>query len=156
MLAVFPGTFDPFTRGHMDILQRAVKIADDVVVAVCASPSKHTLFSLEQRVEMVQKCNDNQHVRVMGFSGLLTDLLKELHADFLIRGIRNTIDFEYELSLTATYRDFLPNLEVIMLPTEHKYSYVSSTLVREIHKHGGDISSYVPERIAPYFDKNLK
>ena len=125
MLAVFPGTFDPFTRGHMDILQRAVKIADDVVVAVCASPSKNTLFSLEQRVEMVQKCNDNQHVRVMGFSGLLTDLLKELHADFLIRGIRNTIDFEYELSLTAMYRDFLPNLEVIMLPTEHKYSYVS-------------------------------
>ena len=82
MLAVFPGTFDPFTRGHMDILQRAVKIADDVVVAVCESPSKHTLFSLEQRVEMVKKCNDNPHVRVIGFSGLLTDLLKELHADF--------------------------------------------------------------------------
>ena len=124
---------------------------DEIVVAVCESPSKHTFFSLEERVEMVRKCLGSSNVRVMGFSGLLPNLLRELKADFLIRGIRNTIDFEYELSLTAMYRDFLPDLEVVMLPTDHKYSYVSSTLVREVYKHGGDISAYVPEQISSYF-----
>lgn len=154
MLAVFPGTFDPFTNGHLDILKRASKMFDEIVVAVCESPSKHTFFSLEQRVEMVRKCLGSSNIKVTGFSGLLPNLLKELKADFLIRGIRNTIDFEYELSLTAMYRDFLPDLEVVMLPTDHKYSYVSSTLVREVYKHGGDISAYVPDEISSYFTGN--
>ena len=151
MLAVFPGTFDPFTKGHLDILKRAAKMVENITIAVCESPSKHTLFTLEQRVEMVKQCIHNPKINVIGFSGLLPNLLKELNADFLIRGVRNTIDFEYELSLTAMYRDFLPNLEIVMLPTDHKYSYISSTLVREIYKHGGDIKPYIPDEISSYF-----
>ena len=151
MTAVFPGTFDPFTKGHLDILKRAQKIFNNVTIAICASPSKHTYFSLEQRVEMVKKCVGNdENIEIIGFSGLLVDLLKDKKALYLVRGVRNTLDCEYELELTGMYRDFLPDLEIIMLPTSHEHSYISSSLIREIHKHGGDISRYVPDEIVEY------
>lgn len=148
MLAVYPGTFDPFTVGHLDVLRRASRLFGRIVVAVCSSPSKHTLFTLDERVLMIEEClRGSPGIEVRGYSGLLVDLLADLDAGFLIRGIRNARDCEYELELTGMYRDFLPALEIVMLPADIRYAHISATLVREIYRHGGDISRYVPEEI---------
>lgn len=150
-LAVFPGTFDPPTLGHFDIISRAAAIFDELVVAVAKSPSKHTFISLEDRTYMLEQTCERQrltNVRIVGFAGLLVDFLKELDAKILVRGVRTVADFDYEVQLTGMYRAMMPNLEIVMMPTSGHLSYISSSLVREVIIHQGDISPFVPEEVA--------
>lgn len=143
---IYPGTFDPITNGHVDIIKRAASMFDEVVVAVAASPSKKTMFSLDERVALVsQACGSLSNVTAIGFNGLLVDFAQHQQANILIRGLRTTVDFEYEFGLTSMYRRLLPNLESIFLTPSQEYAFLSSTIVREVAIHGGDITSFVPE-----------
>ncbi|MGN0915373.1 MAG: pantetheine-phosphate adenylyltransferase [Succinivibrio sp.] len=150
-LAVFPGTFDPLTLGHMDIISRSAKIFDSVMIAVAKSPSKHTLFDLDTRVKLTEKSVSHlNNVTVKGFDGMLIDFLKENNANILIRGVRTVADYDYETQLSGMYRLSMPELEVVLLPTNSTVSFISSTLVREVIIHGGDIKKFVPEPVFSY------
>lgn len=147
-LAVFPGTFDPLTLGHTDLILRASSIFEHVLVAVAQSPAKHTLFSLEERVQVVKESVSNYHnIDVIGFSGMLPDLLKEKNARILVRGIRTVADYDYEMSLSGMYRMVMPQVEIVMLPASGDLAFISSTFVRDIIIHHGDISKFVPEPV---------
>jgi pantetheine-phosphate adenylyltransferase len=150
-LAVFPGTFDPLTNGHLDIIRRASKLFDKVIVAVAKSPSKHTLLSLDERVQTATEAvNKLENVKVVGFEGLLIDFLKDKKCTVLVRGIRCATDYDYEAQLFGMYRMYLPDLEIVMLQTNSEDAFISSTLVREIFIHKGDISKLVPSAIATF------
>ncbi|MBO6258253.1 MAG: pantetheine-phosphate adenylyltransferase [Succinivibrio sp.] len=147
-LAVFPGTFDPFTLGHFDILMRASRIFSKVLIAVAENPAKHTLFSLEERVSSIKEaCLDIPSVEVTGFSGMLVDLLREYKADILVRGVRTVADYDYEVQLSGMYRTLMPDMEIVMLPTSGSLSFISSTLVRDVIIHHGDSAKFVPASI---------
>lgn len=154
-LAVFPGTFDPLTLGHIDIIQRASKIFDKVIIAVAKSPSKHTLLDLDTRVLLCKESTkDLPNITVTGFSGMLIDFLKEQNANILVRGVRTVADFDYETQLSSMYRVVMPEMEIVMLPTIASVSFISSTLVREVIIHKGDISKFVPESVNSYVKNN--
>ncbi len=147
--AVFPGSFDPLTLGHVDIIQRASDLFPEVVVAIAASPSKHPILSLEKREELAKNALKNlSNVTVISFDNLMVDFLRKIDAHVLIRGLRNTNDFEYEMQLSHMYRAQLPNIEVIYFPTKLEYTFISSTLVREIAIHHGLLTPYVPQEVA--------
>ncbi|KOO02895.1 pantetheine-phosphate adenylyltransferase [Vibrio nereis] len=142
---IYPGTFDPVTNGHLDIIQRAAMMFDEIVIGVAASPSKNTLFTLEERVELLEKSVMHfDNVSVSGFKGLLVDFAKKNNANILVRGLRTTVDFEYEFGLTSMYRKLLPGLESVFLTPSEEFTFLSSTIVREVAIHGGDISDFVP------------
>ncbi|WP_373941936.1 pantetheine-phosphate adenylyltransferase [Vibrio chagasii] len=146
---IYPGTFDPITNGHLDLIERATKMFDEIIIAVAASPSKNTLFTLEERVNLVTDVTaDMPNVIVKGFSGLMVDFAKQEQANILIRGLRTTVDFEYEFGLTNMYRRLLPGLESVFLTPSEEYAFLSSTIVREVAIHGGDISQFVPQKVA--------
>ena len=142
--AIYPATFDPITKGHVDLIEHASEHFDSVVIAIAASEAKSPLFSLDERKEIANKIfSDNPKVTVIGFSGLLVDLAKDNNAKILIRGLRVVADFEYEFQLANMNRAMMPELESVFLTPKEKYSYISSTLVKEIHKMGGDLSEFV-------------
>lgn len=146
---IYPGTFDPVTNGHLDIIQRAAIMFDEIIIAVAASPSKNTLFSLEERVTLLEQSVAHiDNVSVAGFSGLLVDFAAQNQANILIRGLRTTVDFEYEFSLTSMYRKLLPGLESVFLTPAEEYAFLSSTIVREVAIHGGEIKEFVPKVVA--------
>ena len=142
--ALYPGTFDPITKGHIDLVERACKLFDKVVLAIAESETKNPLFNLEERINISKRIldGDNQ-VEVIGFSGLLVDLAKDNDAKILIRGLRVVADFEYEFQLANMNRSMMPELESVFLTPKTEYSFVSSSLVKEICKMGGDVSSFV-------------
>ncbi|MDY6216854.1 pantetheine-phosphate adenylyltransferase [Actinobacillus porcinus] len=145
---IYPGTFDPITNGHLDIIERSAKLFDNVIVAVAASPSKKPLFELEERVQLVEKsCAHLANVRVIGFSDLLANVVNKLEITAIIRGMRTTMDFEYELQLAHLNRTLTQGVESLFLPTTEQWSYLSSTIVREIFLHGGDVSQFVPQAV---------
>lgn len=145
---IYPGTFDPITNGHLDIIERSAKLFDNVIVAVAASPSKKPLFELEERVQLVEKsCAHVANVCVIGFSDLLANVVNKLEITAIIRGMRTTMDFEYELQLAHLNRTLTQGVESLFLPTTEQWSYVSSTIVREIFLHGGDVSQFVPQAV---------
>lgn len=147
-IAVFPGTFDPATLGHFDIIQRASKLFDRLIVAVAESPIKKPLFTLQERVSLMEGCTKQlNNVEVMGFEGMLTDFITANKANVLIRGIRTVADYDYEMQLTGMYRIALPRLEIVMLPTNGNLAFISSSLVRDIIVHRGDISHFVPHNV---------
>ncbi len=150
---VYPGTFDPITNGHIDLVERACKLFDKVTVAIASSTKKNPLFSLEQRVEQVSKVLDHlDNVEICGFDILLADLVKQKQANGVLRGLRAVSDFEYEFQLANMNRALMPEMESLFLtPAEH-LSYISSSLVREIASLGGDVSKFVHPLIA----KDLK
>lgn len=155
--AIYPGTFDPVTNGHLDIIERASNLFDHVVVGVAASPSKNTLFDLEERVTLLkQVCQSHSNVSVLGFSGLLVNFAKQQNANVLVRGLRTTMDFEYEFGLTTMYRRLMPNLESIFLTPAEEYAFLSSTLVREVAIHGGDVTQFVPKVVNSNLVKKAK
>lgn len=144
-IAVYPGTFDPVTNGHFDLIQRAAKMFDHLVVGVAESPSKNTLFSLDERVALLKEtCQGVNNVSVKGFSGLLVDFATEQNATILVRGLRTTMDFEYEFGLTTMYRRLKPGLESLFLTPSEEFAFLSSTLVREVAIHGGEVQEFVP------------
>ncbi|HCG5567599.1 TPA: pantetheine-phosphate adenylyltransferase [Vibrio parahaemolyticus] len=149
MKTLYPGTFDPITNGHLDIIERAASMFDHVIIAVAASPSKNTMFTLEERVQFVRdvtKYLDN--VSTKGFSGLLVDFARAEQANVLIRGLRTTVDFEYEFGLTNMYRRLMPGLESVFLTPAEEYAFISSTIVREVAIHGGQVDQFVPKNVA--------
>ena len=147
--AVYPGSFDPVTLGHIDIIERAAEIVDELIVGVLVNKGKNPLFSVQERVNMLQiVTKDIPNVRVESFDGLLVDFLKLKDAEFVIRGLRAITDFEYELQMAQTNRIMSPDTDTIFLTTNLKYAYLNSTTVKEVASYGGDISKFVPEFVA--------
>lgn len=145
---IYPGTFDPITNGHLDIIERSAVIFPRVLVAVANSPSKKPLFSLEERVELVrQSVVHLSNVEVFGFSDLLANVIKQHNISAIIRGVRTTTDFEYELQLAALNRLLTKGVDSLFFPPAEKWAFVSSTIVREIYLHGGDVAELVPEPV---------
>ena len=150
---IYPGTFDPITNGHLDLIERAATMFDEVIIAIAASPSKNTMFTLDERVEFTREVTKHlENVSAKGFSGLLVNFAEEQKANVLIRGLRTTVDFEYEFGLTNMYRRLLPGLESVFLTPAEEHAFISSTLVREVAIHGGDVSQFVP----PLIEKALQ
>ena len=142
--AIYPGTFDPMTKGHVDLIERACKLFDEIVIAIAASEAKNPLITLDERIQIAEKIfESNDKVKVVGFSGLLVDLAKDNDAKILIRGLRVVADFEYEFQLANMNRAMMPELESVFLTPKEQYSYISSSLVKEICKMGGDGSEFV-------------
>ena len=143
--ALTPGTFDPITSGHLDVIARASQLVDEVVVAVADSQKKGPLFTLEERVELVRQATAHLlNVRVEPFKGLLVDFAKELDATVVVKGLRAITDFEYEFQMTAMNYQLSPQLEKLFIMSPPQYMYLSSSIVREISKMGGDIQQFVP------------
>ena len=145
--AIYPGSFDPLTLGHLDIIERSAKIVDELVVGVLHNSAKNSLFSLDERVSMIKEMTkDMPNVTVSSFDGLLVNYMKEIDATIIIRGLRAVTDFEYELQIAQTNHVESPEVETIFLTTSLQYSYLSSTIVKEFASYGGDISKFVPEQ----------
>ncbi|MDG6881663.1 Phosphopantetheine adenylyltransferase [Phocoenobacter uteri] len=145
MKVIYAGTFDPITNGHLDQIERAAKLFSKVIIAVAKNPTKRPLFELAQRVELVQQSLVHlQNIEVVGFSGLLIDLAKEHQTNVLIRGIRSSDDVEYEIQLAQLNEKLSPTLQTLFLPPSVNWRYLSSTQVREIYYHQGDVSQFVP------------
>lgn len=146
--AVYPGSFDPITFGHLDMIERSAKMVDELVIAVLCNSAKNSLFSLEERVNMIKEVTkDLPNVRVETFDGLLVDYMREIEATIIIRGLRAVTDFEYELQIAQMNHVLKGDAETIFLITNLKYSYLSSSLVKEIASYGGDITKFVPEEL---------
>lgn len=148
VIAVYPGTFDPVTNGHSDLVQRAAKLFDHVIVAIAANPSKTPLFDLDQRVEMATRvlCTTS-NVEVCGFSELLVDFVHRKNANVILRGLRAVSDFEYEMQLASMNRRLDDSVETVFLTPSEETSFISASLVKEVALHGGDVSQFVHEII---------
>jgi len=142
-IAVYPGTFDPITLGHEDIVRRAAHLFDQVIVAVAGSTSKQTLFSLPERVALAESVFSGDQVRVVGFDGLLMQFVQSQGAQMVIRGLRAASDFEYEFQLAGMNRKLYPKLETLFMTPAEEFMFISSSLVREVARLGGDVNQFV-------------
>jgi pantetheine-phosphate adenylyltransferase len=146
---IYPGTFDPFTNGHLDVLERAARLFDRVTVAVAISSTKDPLFTPEQRVAFIRACTRSfKNVRIASFEGLLVEFAHQHKAHAIIRGLRALSDFEFEFNMALMNRHLEPKVETIFVMPNEAYSYTSSTLVKQIAKLGGDVSKFVPPQVA--------
>lgn len=148
MVLVYPGSFDPITNGHLDIINRAVCICDNLIVAVGSNESKKPVFTVEERIELI-KCSvgNREDIIVTGFNGLLADFLKKMGAKTVIKGLRAISDFEYEFQMALLNKKLEPDMETLFMMTSVNYSYLSSSAVREIARNGGNIDGLVPDCI---------
>ena len=151
-VAVYPGSFDPITRGHEDLIRRALTFADRVIVAVAVNVAKQPLFTLEQRVALIQKAAVDPRVEVRSFDGLLADFVRTAGATLIVRGLRAVSDFEYEFQMALMNRNLAPGVETVFLVPAFDLTYLSSSLVREVARFGGDVSQLVH----PAVDQALK
>ena len=150
---VYPGTFDPITNGHRDLVLRSVKLFDEVVIAVALGHHKKPMFSFEERVELVETVfSDLPQVSVVGFEGLLVDFMREQRATAVLRGLRAMSDFEYEFQLANMNRELDDNFEAVFLTPAPEFSFISSTMIREIAKLNGDVDKFVPACVQKAFD----
>ena len=155
--AVYPGTFDPLTRGHEDLVRRASTIFDGVILAVADSRAKKPYFTLEERIAMAREVlGDIKNVQVMGFGGLLTDFVRKQGARVVLRGLRAVSDFEYEFQLAGMNRNLFPEMETIFLTPSEQHMFTSATLVREIASLGGDVSEFVHPLVAKRLKQKTK
>lgn len=146
--AIYPGSFDPVTRGHLDIIKRAAKINDKLIVAVLINSAKDPLFTIEERVELLKECcKDIPNVTVESFDGLTVDFAKKKHASVMVRGLRAVTDFENEIQLAQTNHALMPGIETMFLATSIKWSYLSSTIVKEAARYGSNISKFVTPNV---------
>ncbi len=149
--AVYPGTFDPITLGHEDLVRRAASLFDHVVLAVADSRAKHPMFTLSERIEMAREAlGDVSNVSVAGFSGLLMNFVKEQDARVVLRGVRAVSDFDYEFQLAGMNRKMHPEVETVFMTPGEEYMFLSATLVREISMLGGDVDKFVSPKIAKH------
>lgn len=147
-IAVYPGTFDPITNGHIDVIRRAVNLFDEVVVAILTNPSKTPLFTVEERIALIgDVLNDIESVRIVSFTGLLVDFADEMGACAIVRGLRAISDFEFEFQMALMNRKINNKLTTVFLMPHEKYTYLNSTIVKELAAFGGKISDFVPEII---------
>ena len=145
---IYPGSFDPVTYGHIDIIKRSAELVDELTVGVLCNNAKSPLFSLEERVRMLEEITkDMPNVTIVPFEGLLVDFARKMNANIIIRGLRAVTDFEYELQMSQTNHKLEPGIETVFLTTNLAYSYLSSSIVKEVAAFGGDISQFVPETI---------
>lgn len=154
--AVYPGTFDPITRGHEDIVRRASRLFDEVVVAIAENRNKSPFFSLQERVDMAREVLGSiPGVRVEGFTGLLIDFASEHHAHTVLRGLRAVSDFEYEFQLAGMNRNLRPEIETIFMTPSDQYMFISSSMVREIARLGGEVSPFVHPLVAARLNEKI-
>ena len=145
---LYPGTFDPVTRGHLDIIMRSSKLVDRLVIGVLPNQAKRPWFTVEERMELIRKCTGNvSNVEVMSFDGLTVDFGRSLGASMIVRGLRAITDFEYELQIAQINHKLNPDIDTVFFTTNVEYSYVSSSIVKEIASYGGDISGFVSQEI---------
>ena len=155
--AIYPGSFDPVTYGHLDIIRRSAEVVDELVVGVLYNKAKIPLFSAEERVRMIKEVTKNiENVKVVAFEGLLVDFADQMHADVIIRGLRAATDFEYELQMAQTNRKLDDKVETLFMVTGLEYAYLSSSTVREVAAFGGDISNFVPEPMKKKIMERMK
>lgn len=146
--ALYPGTFDPITHGHTDLVSRAARVFDHVIVAIAESPHKTPFFSLEKRIELAaSQLNHLDNIEIVGFSNLLVDFVQEKGASVIVRGLRAVSDFEYEFQLASMNRRLCEEVETMFLTPDEKFGFISSTLVREVARLGGDVSQFVGREI---------
>ncbi len=149
-IALFPGSFDPITLGHVDIIERAVPLFYEIKIAVGTNCAKNYLFSLEQRVQWIEQTFAHEpKISVITYEGLTVDFAKEVGVQFLLRGLRNPADFEFEKAIAQANREMVPDLETVFLLTSARYAYISSSIVREVYNHGGDFQKFVPATVQP-------
>jgi len=147
-VAVYPGTFDPITHGHTDLVTRAARVFEQVIVAIAESPHKTPFFSLEKRIELAaSQLSGLGNIRIVGFSNLLVDFVRENDASVIVRGLRAVSDFEYEFQLASMNRNLCEEVETMFLTPDENYGFISSTLVREVARLGGDVSQFVGSEI---------
>lgn len=154
-IAVYPGTFDPITLGHEDIVRRAANLFDEVIVAVAGSTNKSTLFTLDERVVLAKAAFDTSNVKVMGFDGLLMQFVQDQGGQMVIRGLRAASDFEYEFQLAGMNRKLYPKLETLFLTPSEQYMFVSSSLVREVATLKGDVHQFVSTNVEAAIKRKL-
>ncbi len=150
-IAVFPGSFDPITLGHVNVIERCANLFDEIIIGIGTNTSKNYMFPLNQRVEWcIGAVAHLENVRVEQYDGLTIDYCKSIGANFLLRGIRNGGDFEYERSIAHMNKSLYPNIETILIFTDPQYAFIHSTIVREILRNKGDVSSFLPKNIQVY------
>ncbi len=156
--AIYPGTFDPLTFGHIDLAQRALRLFDRLIVAIATDAGKHPTFTAEERVEMAQLAfaDEGDKIEISSFDGLLVDFARDMGAQAIIRGLRAVSDFEYEFQLASMNRELAPDLESIFLTPGKEYAFVSSSLVKEVAMLGGDVSHFVPREIEQMLISKLR
>lgn len=147
-IALCPGSFDPVTLGHIDIIERASELFDKVIVLVMANSSKHSMFSVEERISLISKCLNIDNVEVSTFDGLLVDYAKQTDAIAIVKGLRAMSDFDYEFQQALINKSLYDKIETVFLPAKGENMYMSSSMVKEVARLGGDISAYVPKTIA--------
>lgn len=153
---IYPGSFDPVTYGHLDVIERSSKLVDELIVGVLNNKAKSPLFSAEERVRMLNEVTkDMPNVTVVPFEGLLVDFARKMDAGLVIRGLRAITDFEYELQMAQTNHKMEPDVETVFLTTSLDYSYLSSTTVKEVAGFGGDISQFVPGIVADLIEEKM-
>ncbi len=157
-IGIYPGTFDPFTYGHLDIIRRSLKIVDNLIIGIADNDNKKPLLSLDERKEIIQNdlkdlISDNENVFIKNVKGLLTDFAKSNEATCIIRGLRAVSDFEYEFQMTGMNYQLNPQIETIFLMTSDQKSFISSNLVKEVHRLGGDVSSFVTNNTIKVLDE---
>lgn len=154
--AIYPGTFDPITNGHADLIERAARMFDEVIVAIAANPSKQPLFTLDERVQLITTVTqDLDNVTVVGFTGLLAEFARQQQATILIRGLRAVADFEYEFQLANMNRRLNPDLESVFLTPSEENSFISSTLVKEVALHHGDVGQFCDPVVKDALEQKL-
>ena len=154
---IYPGSFDPVTLGHIDIIERSSRLTDELIVGVLQNKAKTPLFSVEERVKMLEAVTKHlPNVRIVPFEGLLAQFARQMKANLVIRGLRAITDFEYELQMAQTNHKLEPEIETIFLTTNLTYSYLSSTMVKEVAGFGGDISQFVPDVIEKKIQEKMK
>ena len=153
-IAVYPGTFDPITNGHVDLVDRAARLFDRLIIGVAESPGKGPALPLDERVQLARDAvAHHAHVEVRGFNGLLAHFVSEVGAGVLMRGLRAVSDFEYEFQLASMNRHLIPDVETLFLTPAEQYGFISSTLVREIARLGGDVTGFVPSGVATALER---
>lgn len=147
-IAIVPGSFDPVTNGHLDIIKRTSELFDTVYVSILSNSSKNPLFSVEERIALIKRVTqDMPNVKVESFTGLLVDYAKEKNAKFIVKGLRAVTDFEYEFQMSLTNKQLAPEIETFFITTSAKYAYLSSSIVKEVARYGGDFTEMVPLEI---------
>ena len=156
-IAVYPGTFDPITHGHTDLVTRAARVFEHVIVAIAESPHKTPFFSLERRIELAEsQIGHLENISIVGFSNLLVDFVQENGAGVIVRGLRAVSDFEYEFQLASMNRNLCDSVETMFLTPDEKYGFISSTLVREVARLNGDVTQFVGQEIAQALGEQFK
>lgn len=155
--AIYPGSFDPITNGHLDIIERASRIFDKVIVAVLINVDKEGLFNIDERVELIEKViNKFDNVQVKCFKGLLVDFLRREESNILIKGLRGVTDFEYEHQMALINKKLDDNIETLFMMANTDYSYVSSSVIKQVSKFGGNVKGLIPEEILEEFNKKIE